>query len=538
MQSTDLTQKTIAELKQMADQLSLSYKSKIRKADLIALIEGAQAEQREKREKEERQNKKKEAAHIKSRYKLKDNLSDATYSEGPVKILPAGYGIIERDGGALPVYVSSSQVQKFRVETGDILGGRVRSPKKGEKYAAMLFLEKVNGVKTADLIKKMEKLMNAPKNNHADRYAKTQTGVLDVNPEGYGFLRIEKNFYPGDNDVYVPANIIRRYNLRTGDLIAGHLRKSDESEKQDALLYVETVNGAIPESIVHRPRFERLTPIFPRDKITLETNRDAISARIIDLFAPIGKGQRGLIVAPPKSGKTTLLKAIANGVRQNAPDIKLMILLVDERPEEVTDMERSVDAEIIYSTFDESAHRQLSAAQMTLARAKRLVEQGQDVMILVDSLTRLVRGNNLVIEPSGRTLTGGLDPASLHFPKQFFGSARNIENGGSLTIIATALVDTSSRMDDIIYEEFKGTGNMELHLNRDLAERRIYPAIDIKKSGTRREELLLSPEALTMSANIRKIYGKDGADEMAEKIILLLTRTESNAVFLKRILKK
>ena len=224
-------------------------------------------------------------------------------------------------------------------------------------------------------------------------------------------------------------------------------------------------------------------------------------------------------------------------MRQNAPDIKLMILLVDERPEEVTDMERSVDAEIIYSTFDESAHRQLSAAQMTLARAKRLVEQGQDVMILVDSLTRLVRGNNLVIEPSGRTLTGGLDPASLHFPKQFFGSARNIENGGSLTIIATALVDTGSRMDDIIYEEFKGTGNMELHLNRDLAERRIYPAIDIKKSGTRREELLLSPEALKMSANIRKVYGKDGADEMAEKIILLLTRTESNAVFLKRILK-
>ena len=214
-----------------------------------------------------------------------------------------------------------------------------------------------------------------------------------------------------------------------------------------------------------------------------------------------------------------------------------MILLVDERPEEVTDMERSVDAEIIYSTFDESAHRQLSAAQMTLARAKRLVEQGQDVMILVNSLTRLVRGNNLVIEPSGRTLTGGLDPASLHFPKQFFGSARNIEGGGSLTIIATALVDTGSRMDDIIYEEFKGTGNMELHLNRDLAERRIYPAIDIKRSGTRREELLLSPEALKMSTNIRKIYGKDGADEMAEKIILLLTRTESNAVFLKRILK-
>jgi transcription termination factor Rho len=534
---TDLTQKTIAELKQMADKLSLSYKSKIRKADLIALIADALAEEEKQREKENRQHQKKEAAHIKNRYKLKDNLSDATYSEGPVKILPAGYGIIERDGGALPVYVSSSQVQKFRVETGDILGGRVRSPKKGEKYAAMLFLEKVNGVKTADLIKKMEKMMNPPKNNRADRYAKTQTGVLDVNPEGYGFLRIEKNCYPGDNDVYVPANIIRRYNLRTGDLIAGHLRKSDEGEKQDALLYVETVNGAIPESIVHRPQFERLTPIFPREQISLETHRDAISARIIDLFAPIGKGQRGLIVAPPKSGKTTLLKAIANGVRQNAPDIKLMILLVDERPEEVTDMERSVDAEIIYSTFDESAHRQLSAAQMTLARAKRLVEQGQDVMILVDSLTRLVRGNNLVIEPSGRTLTGGLDPASLHFPKQFFGSARNIEGGGSLTIIATALVDTGSRMDDIIYEEFKGTGNMELHLNRDLAERRIYPAIDIKRSGTRREELLLSPEALKMSTNIRKIYGKDGADEMAEKIILLLTRTESNAVFLKRILK-
>ncbi len=524
MQSTDLSQKTIAELKQIADEQAISYKSKIKKADLIALIEKA--------EKADAQTK-----TIKSRYKLKDNIEDAAYSEGEVKILPAGYGIIERDN-ALPIYVSSSQVQKFRVETGDILGGRVRSPKKGEKYAAMLFLEKVNGTKTADLIKKMEKLMNVPKRNPAERYAKTQTGILDVNPDGYGFLRIEKNFYPGNHDVYVPANIIRRYNLRTGDLIAGHLRKSDENEKQDALLYVETVNGALPEAVAHRPKFERLTPIFPKEKITLETDRDTIATRMIDLFAPIGKGQRGLVVAPPKSGKTTLLKAIANGVRQNAPDIKLIILLVDERPEEVTDMERSVDAEIIYSTFDESAHRQLAAAQMTLARAKRLVEQGEDVMILVDSLTRLVRGNNLVIEPSGRTLTGGLDPASLHFPKQFFGSARNIENGGSLTIIATALVDTGSRMDDIIYEEFKGTGNMELHLNRDLADRRIYPAIDIRRSGTRREELLLSPEEQKMSANIRKAYGRDGADEMAEKIILLLTRTESNAAFIRRMMKR
>ncbi|MEG0377629.1 MAG: transcription termination factor Rho, partial [Eubacterium sp.] len=302
--------------------------------------------------------------------------------------------------------------------------------------------------------------------------------------------------------------------------------------------YVEKVNGDIPEKIANRPKFERLTPIFPEERINLETNRDVISTRIIDLFSPLGKGQRGMIVAAPKAGKTTLLKEIASGITTNHPEIELIILLVDERPEEVTDMKRSIDADIVYSTFDQPPENHIKVAEIVLERGKRLVEQGKDVVILVDSLTRLTRGNNLVVQPSGRTLSGGLDPEALYFPKKFFGSARNIENGGSLTIMATALIDTGSRMDDVIFEEFKGTGNMELHLERELAERRIYPAINLNKSGTRREEKLLTEEELKVTYNIRKSYSGGSAVQLTDKVINILVRTADNKEFLKMFLQK
>lgn len=472
--------------------------------------------------------------------KIKDNIEDSIEMAGPLEVLPEGFGFIktpEMKSQQEWVYVSGSQIQKFKLETGDIVGGKVRKAKPGEKYAAMLFLEMVNGTQTSDIINKINSMLYADDKKNLDRFKNSQEGILDLNSDGFGFLRMN-NYTSGDNDIYVAPNQIRRFNLRTGDKIVGKIRMPNEGEKFDALLYVETVNGDIPEKIASRPRFERLTPVFPEERITLETDRDIVSTRIIDIFSPMGKGQRGMIVAPPKAGKTTLLKEIAQGIRSNHPEIELIILLVDERPEEVTDMKRSIDADIAYSTFDQPPENHIRVAEIVLERGKRLVEQGKDVVVLVDSLTRLTRGNNLVVEPSGRTLTGGLDPESLYFPKKFFGSARNIESGGSLTILATALVDTGSRMDDIIFEEFKGTGNMELHLERELAERRIFPAINLNKSGTRREEKLLTPDELKVSYQIRKLYAGNSPVQLTDKIINTLERTTDNEDFLKKILQK
>lgn len=472
--------------------------------------------------------------------KIKDNIEDSIEMAGPLEVLPEGFGFIKTPEMKTQqewVYVSGSQIQKFKLETGDIVGGKVRKAKPGEKYAAMLFLEMVNGTQTSDIINKINSMLYADDKKNLDRFKNSQEGILDLNSDGFGFLRMN-NYTSGDNDIYVAPNQIRRFNLRTGDKIVGKIRMPNEGEKFDALLYVETVNGDIPEKIASRPRFERLTPVFPEERITLETDRDIVSTRIIDIFSPTGKGQRGMIVAPPKAGKTTLLKEIAQGIRSNHPEIELIILLVDERPEEVTDMKRSIDADIAYSTFDQPPENHIRVAEIVLERGKRLVEQGKDVVVLVDSLTRLTRGNNLVVEPSGRTLTGGLDPESLYFPKKFFGSARNIEGGGSLTILATALVDTGSRMDDIIFEEFKGTGNMELHLERELAERRIFPAINLNKSGTRREEKLLTPDELKVSYQIRKLYAGNSPVQLTDKIINTLERTTDNEDFLKKILQK
>lgn len=359
-------------------------------------------------------------------------------------------------------------------------------------------------------------------------------GVLEVLPDGYGFLRSD-NYLSGPKDVYVSPSQIRRFNLKTGDKIRGKGRIPKEGEKFQALLYVQTVNGDPPEVAAKRVPFEYLTPIYPDSRITLETASRELSTRLIDLIAPVGKGQRGMIVSPPKAGKTILLKKVANAITTNYPEIELIVLLIDERPEEVTDMQRSIKGEVIYSTFDEVPEHHIKVAEMVLERAQRLVEQKKDVVILLDSITRLARAYNLTIPPTGRTLSGGLDPGALHKPKRFFGAARNIENGGSLTIIATALIETGSRMDDVIFEEFKGTGNMELHLDRKLSEKRIFPAIDINKSGTRREELLLNQKELEGVWAIRKAMSNMGTAEVTEILISRLVQTKNNAEFINSI---
>ncbi|WP_242866005.1 transcription termination factor Rho [Desnuesiella massiliensis] len=359
-------------------------------------------------------------------------------------------------------------------------------------------------------------------------------GVIEINENNnFGFLR-GRNYLTSPDDIYVSPSQIRRFNLRTGDEVEGKVRQPKEGEKFKALLYVQKVNGENPEKAVGRKSFEKLTPIYPQERLRLETLReDDLSSRLMDIICPIGKGQRGIIVAPPKAGKTTILKKIAQNISFNYPEIKLIVVLIDERPEEVTDMQRSINGEVIYSTFDEEPDHHTKVAQMVLERAKRMVEQGQDVVILLDSLTRLARAYNLIITPTGRTLSGGLDPGALIMPKKFFGAARNIEEGGSLTILATALIETGSRMDDMIFEEFKGTGNMEVHLDRKLQERRIFPAIDIYKSGTRKEDLLLKDDEKEVAYNIRRVMYRDGnVDTITENLINFLSKTKSNKEFI------
>lgn len=362
-------------------------------------------------------------------------------------------------------------------------------------------------------------------------------GILDdIQPDGYGFLRTV-NYSKGEKDIYISASQIRRFELKKGDKVTGKVRKPKEKENYYGLLQVDFVNDNNAEEIKKRPHFQALTPLYPDKKISLETNPKDYSTRIMDLITPIGYGQRGLIVAPPKAGKTSMLKEVATAITKNSPDAKLFILLIGERPEEVTDIERSVEnAEVVYSTFDEHPQHHVKVAELLLERCKRLVEMGEDVIVLMDSITRLARAYNLVIPPSGRTLSGGLDPASLFKPKAFFGAARNIEAGGSLTILATALVDTGSRMDDMIYEEFKGTGNMELHLDRNLAERRIYPAIDIKRSSTRREDLLLEEKELEILWQLRNLF--TNRSDFTENFIKTIKKTKSNDEFFEVLRKK
>ncbi len=361
----------------------------------------------------------------------------------------------------------------------------------------------------------------------------TVTGVLEVMSDGFGFIRSD-HYLPGDHDVYVSPAQIRRFNLKTGDIVTGNTKVKTEREKFSALLYLKEVNGLAPDVNAKRPNFEDLTPIFPNERIRLEREGGSMAVRIVDEIAPIGKGQRGMIVSPPKAGKTTLLKDVAKSITTNNPEMYLIILLIDERPEEVTDVKEAIsgkNVEVVYSTFDELAERHKRISEMVIERAKRLVESGRDVAILLDSITRLARAYNLTVPPSGRTLSGGLDPAALHMPKRFFGAARNMREGGSLTILATALVDTGSKMDDVVYEEFKSTGNMELVLDRKLSEKRVFPAIDIPKSGTRREDLLLNSEEQQAMDNIRKALNGMKADDAVETILNLFAKTKNNEEF-------
>lgn len=386
--------------------------------------------------------------------------------------------------------------------------------------------------------RKQDLIFSLLRHQTEDRGLIFDRGVLEIVQDGIGFLR-RGDMLPSPKDIYVSQSQIRRFGLRTGDMVIGRIRPPKDSEKYFGLLRVEAVNGLDPELAKKRPRFEHLTPIFPEEQYKLETESGIFATRLIDMLAPIGRGQRGLIVSPPKAGKTTILKQIANGITSNYDDydIHLMVVLIGERPEEVTDMERSVEAEVYSSTFDEPVEHHTRVAEMALHRSKRLVESSKDVVVLLDSITRLARAYNLIVPPSGRTLSGGIDPAAVHPPKGFFGAARNIEDGGSLTVIATCLVDTGSRMDDIIYEEFKGTGNMELHLNRRLSERRIFPAIDIQRSGTRREELLLDPDTLERVWLLRRMIDTIGGLDAVEPILDRLRRTKSNKGFLQTLNK-
>lgn len=404
--------------------------------------------------------------------------------------------------------------------------------------ATDLGIERTNRLKKEDLIIKIAQA-EAAKNDEEVR-----GGILEIMNEGIGFLRTN-HYQAGPDDIYVSQTQIRRYGLRNGDLVIGKVRPPRDSERHYGMLKVTSVNSLDPNEAKRRPKFENLTPIFPEQRFDLETDRSTLSTRMINLVAPIGRGQRGLIVSPPKSGKTTILKAIANAISTKCDDVHMMIALIGERPEEVTDMDRSVDAEVISSTFDEPVTAHVRAAEIVLERAKRLTEIGRDVVILMDSITRLARAYNLVVSPSGRTLSGGIDPSALYPPKRFFGAARNVEDGGSLTIIATCLVDTGSRMDDVVYEEFKGTGNMELHLSRDLQERRVFPAIDIDRSSTRREELLLGPDLTQRVWLMRRMYGQMVNDPPAgagmsmtqatEAILNQMAKTDNNMDFVETL---
>ncbi|MBQ7668185.1 MAG: transcription termination factor Rho [Clostridia bacterium] len=408
-----------------------------------------------------------------------------------------------------------------------------------KKIAKSLEISDFTKLKKSELIEQIERLSEVvvptkTQEKQIKEEPEDAEGILEVLADGFGFLRSE-NYLSGAQDIYVSPVQIRRFNLKTGDKLNCKVRNAKEGEKFRALIYVNTVNGDKPEVAIKRKSFDQLIPVFPDERLKLETTRQETAMRLIDLIAPIGKGQRGMIVAPPKAGKTTLLKKIANSISLNYPDVELIVLLIDERPEEVTDMQRSINGEVIYSTFDELPEHHIKVAEMVLERAQRLVEHKKDVVILLDSITRLARAYNLTIPPTGRTLSGGLDPGALHKPKKFFGAARNIENGGSLTILATALIETGSRMDDVIFEEFKGTGNMELHLDRKLSEKRIFPAVDIAKSGTRREDLLLSQDEFEAVLNIRRQMSNQQNQDFAEKVINLLVLTKNNDELVKKL---
>ena len=421
------------------------------------------------------------------------------------------------------------------------VGRTVKTPKKKIIVADNTAkAETKNETKNAESEVETSEKKDLPDEDTDDNTPIEANGILEVMQDGFGFIRCE-NYLPGENDVYVAPGLIRKYNLKTGDILTGYSRQKKENDKFGALLQLSTINGYKPEVAMGRWNFENMTPIFPKEQIVLEHPGCTVAMRIMDLISPIGKGQRGMIVSPPKAGKTTLLKDVAQSVKRNNPDIHLIVLLIDERPEEVTDIKESIEgpnAEVIYSTFDELPEHHKRVSEMVMERAKRLVEHNKDVMILLDSITRLTRAYNIVVPPSGRTLSGGLDPAALHMPKRFFGAARKMREGGSLTILATALIETGSKMDDVIYEEFKGTGNMEMVLDRKMQEKRIFPAINIAKSSTRREDLLLRPEELAAVNSLRKGFNGMKADEAVDQCINMFAKTRNNVEFVRMVEKQ
>ena len=516
----DLLTLTLPELKSKAKELGIKNISKLKKGELAEKI--AQFAKDEKPQKKPAVKKADKSAEKGEKTEFKT----AAVSAKEQKNGGANEEIAKKEETAKKEAVKKEEITKEISEenqnNSNNLSENIQNPKKSQKTVS-----ENNPEHKAD-----EKNTEHKKNNTRD-----VTGVLEVLADGFGFLRCD-NYLSGSDDIYVSPVQIRRFNLKTGDQIFGVMRLPNEGERFGAIIYVKEVNGDTPDVAIRRKAFDSLIPIYPNERLTLEREPGNFSVRLIDLIAPIGKGQRGIIVSPPKAGKTTLLKSIANSISENYPDIKLIVLLIDERPEEVTDMKRSINGEVIFSTFDELPEHHIKVAEMTLERAMRLVEHKKDVVVLLDSLTRLARAYNLTIPPTGRTLSGGIDPGALHKPKRFFGAARNIENGGSLTILATALVETGSRMDDVIFEEFKGTGNMEIHLDRKLSEKRIFPAIDIYKSGTRKEELLLTPRQKDAVWHLRRIMSRDQSQDVAEKIISSLVKTHSNTEFIDNLLRR
>lgn len=499
MDNIDLHSKNVMELRVIAKELGIKNITKLKKDELIE--------------------------EIKKNSTAKDKViesSDKKWTGATVQI--------EKDGMILKEKITNREVNKPSEVINKYVTNEEERVTSKEREENKDIMEEVKQENTEDKREQLKTLINE---------SETAKGVFELSDNAnFGLLRMN-NYLSGNDDIYVSISQVRRFNLKTGDEVEGKVRMSKDGEKYKALLQVLKINGENPEKAVGRVPFEKLTPIYPTERLKLEIDDSKdLSTRIMDIIAPIGKGQRGVIVAPPKAGKTSILKKIAHSITDNHPEVKVIVLLIDERPEEVTDMQRSIKGDVIYSTFDEEPEHHAKVAYMVLERAKRMVEQGQDVIILLDSLTRLARAYNLTITRTGRTLSGGLDTGALLMPKKFFGAARNVEEGGSLTILATALVETGSRMDDMIFEEFKGTGNMEVHLDRQLQERRIFPAIDIYKSGTRREDLLLTKTQLEVSYNIRKLMYKAGnAQGVTEKLIAILSKTENNDEFFEIISK-
>ena len=537
MDEATLKTKKVADLREIARTFGLSGYAKMKKAELIAALMTDEAPEEEKEQ--AAKGTKSGQAEPAAKATKSEHADPATKSEQADKEEAAKAEQADKEEAAKSEQAENEAPAADKKSKTDSRGRKAaRFDGSGEDEGAdeskAAPAENATEEKTAEPGKKKSREEGK---NQDDGKFETE-GVLDLAEDGFGFLRFN-NFLTSEQDIYVSPAQIRRFRLKTGDKIRGICRPASQGNKFGALLYVLTVNGDEPGKAMHRPDFESLTPIFPEEKLVMEDGRD-ISLRLIDLVAPIGKGQRGLIVAPPKAGKTVLLKKIANSIEKHHPEAELIVLLVDERPEEVTDMKRSLrnkTSEVIYSTFDEMPSHHVKVAEMVLARAKRLAEQSKDVVILLDSITRLARAYNLVVPASGKTLSGGFDPGALHKPKQFFGAARKIEEGGSITILATALVETGSRMDDLIYEEFKGTGNMELHLDRKLSEKRIFPAIDLNKSGTRREDLLMDQEEMEAVWSMRRALGNRDTQEVTETIIDNMMHTRDNKTFIEVIRK-